>query len=60
MEVICYNTAVEIPLKIIFEGHIHCPSMEYVNGISRFVAEDNARGAYLSIFLQPLEDRDSE
>ena len=44
----------------IFAGHIHRPSMEYVNGIPQFVADDNASGAYLNISLMPLADRDSD
>jgi len=44
----------------VFAGHIHRPSMEYVNGIPQFVADDNASGAYLNISLQPLAVRDSE
>lgn len=38
----------------IFSGHIHKPSIDFINGIPQFVADDNASGGYLEINLRQL------
>lgn len=40
----------------VFAGHIHEQSVEYINGIHQFVADDNASGGFLDVSLNPLLD----
>jgi len=47
-------------LLAVFAGHIHHPSLEQINGIPQFVADDNASGAYLDITFSPLAEKDRQ
>jgi len=38
----------------IFSGHIHKPSVDFINGIPQFVTDDNASGGHLEINLKQL------
>jgi hypothetical protein len=40
----------------IFAGHIHRNSMDVINGIPQFVADDNASGAFLDVEFMPRTD----
>jgi len=40
-------------LVAIFAGHIHRPSLDVWNGVPQFVADANAKGAYLSVEFNP-------
>lgn len=42
----------------IFAGHIHNQSIEYINGVPQFVADDNASGAFLDISFDSLSQKD--
>lgn len=37
----------------IFAGHIHTPSIDSINGIPQFVADDNASGGFLDVTIEP-------